>query len=138
MKSKPQKDLKLEGIIESHQKKEHHDPLDNISNQIIIIVFISLLFLASVFMFLSSEPNQDNLSAYAIVEYKNIVPEFKIFDNISMTIENIRSSNDQPYILMMMFVGWIMVAGLINIALHEKELKKQEELESEKKMQLKK
>jgi hypothetical protein len=132
MKNDLKKDLKLEGIIESHQKKEHHDPLDIISNHVIVIVFISLLFLASVFMFLSSEPNQDNLTAYAVVEYKDITPEFKIFDKISLALENIRNSNDQPYLLMTLFVGWIMVAGLINIALHEKELKKQEELESKK------
>jgi hypothetical protein len=128
MKNNP-KDLKLEGIIETHQHKEHHDPLELISNHVIVIVFISLLFLASVFMFFTSEPNNDNSTAYAIVEYKNLVPDFKVFDKISSGLESIRNSNDQPYLLMMMFVGWIMVAGLINIALHEKELKKQEQRE---------
>jgi hypothetical protein len=124
MKSNP--DSKLEGIIRSSHQIEHHDKLDIIANHVIVIVFISLLFLASVFMFFTSEPNTENATAYAIVEYKNVIPDFKVFDKISSGLEDIRNSNDRPYLLLMMFVGWIMVAGFINIALHEKEIKKQE------------
>ena len=42
-------------------------------------------------------------------------------------IDKARTSNDEPYLLLTMFVGWIMVVGLINISLHERQLNREEE-----------
>ncbi|MBN2457854.1 hypothetical protein JXB31_01860 [Candidatus Woesearchaeota archaeon] len=111
---------RLEKLVEEHHNTGHHDPLDLISNHVIMIVFISLLFLGSVFVFLTSVPSDSHATAYAIVEFK--APDFAFMDNVSAFLETIRLSNDQPYFLLTMFVAWIMVVGLINIALHEREL----------------
>ncbi len=122
-----QKKKSLERLVEHHDSDKyvkHFDLLDPISHHLVIIIFVSFLFIFAAFMFLIAEPTPNSTVAYAIFQYKPIHIQKDIAGSIGKLVYNIRHSEERPFVLLMLYTFWIVIFGLINMVMFERQRKK--------------
>ncbi len=116
---------RLENIIKEHEPSEHsvhHHPHEHIATHIALLIFISLFFLVSVFMFFTSSPAPT--TAHAIVEFNEINLDFGIGEKISGFFETLMNPEHRTELLFILYVSWILIVGVMNLYFVERELKK--------------
>ncbi len=118
----------LENLVKSQARDnhvKHFDPIDAISHHVVIVIFLSMLFLFSLVLFFTSVQNPGSATAYAIIEFK--APTFmnSIGSGVSGFISNVRQSEERPLILLTLYTFWIVIFGLVNMALYERNLHKE-------------
>ena len=114
----------LERLVQHHAKEKyvrHFDPLDAIAHHVVFIIFIALLFMFSTFMYLTAEPTPQSAVTYAIYEFEPVTIHKDIANSIGDFIYNVRNSEDRPFVLLLLYTFWIVIFGLINMVLFERE-----------------
>ena len=118
----------LEGIVKGNKKPnhvKHFDPTEAIHHHIVLILFISMMFLFSLVLFFTSEPMPESAVSYAIYEFQPITIHKDIGAGVSEFIYNVRHSEDRPLVLLTLYTFWIVIFGLVNMALYEKSIHKE-------------
>lgn len=101
----------------------HFDPIDAISHHVVAVVFIALLFLASLVMFFLAEPTQE-ATTYAIYTFEPITIHKEIGTGITEFVDSVRHSENRPLVLLSLYTFWIIIFGLVNMVLYERELER--------------
>ncbi len=117
----------LENIVKSKEGDnhvKHFDPVDAISHHVVLVIFLCMLFLFSLVLFFTSEQNPASATAYAIMQFKTPTVFHSMGAGISGFISNVRQSEDRPLILLTLYTFWIVIFGLVNMALYERNLQK--------------
>jgi ABC-type transport system involved in multi-copper enzyme maturation permease subunit len=116
----------LEGIVEDHGKHrhvKHYDALDAVNKHVVFLIFLALMFLVGLIMFMFAEPNPD-ATAYAIVEFEPVTIHTEMADAVSGALHSIRLSEDRPLLMLALYTFWIIVFGLINMVIYERQIEK--------------
>ena len=114
----------LERIVEHHAKVKyvkHFDPLDAISHHVVFVIFLALLFMFGIFMFMTAEQTPQTATTFAIYEFEPITIHKDIANSVSDFIYNIRHSEERAFVLLALYTFWIIIFGLVNTVLFERE-----------------
>jgi len=113
----------LESIVKRQDNHvKHFDPAEAIHHHVVFVIFIAMMFLMGIFMFLMAEPGDP--TAYAIVQFEPITIHHDIANSVSGFIDNVRHSENRPLVLLALYTFWIVIFGLINMVLYERQLRK--------------
>jgi len=118
----------LESLVKCVAKDNHvrhFDPIDAISHHVVFVVFISLMFLMGLFLFMTSEPGPTQATTFAIYEFEPVTFHKDIASTVSDFINNVRNSEDRPLVLLALYTFWIIIFGLVNMAIYERNLHKE-------------
>jgi len=114
----------LETIVGKQKHVKHHDPLEPINHHVVFLLFISLLFLMGVFVFLTAAPGEGSATTYAIMDFNKITIHKDIASSVSNFISDVRHSENRPLVLLVLYTFWIILFGLINMVLFERQIRK--------------
>jgi len=115
----------LENIVKRQDNHvKHFDPIDAISHHVVFLIFIAIMFLMGVFLFFAASPGPDAATTYALYEFEPITIHKEIGESVSNFVENVRNSENRPLVLLILYTFWIIIFGLINMVLFERNVRK--------------
>ena len=101
-----------------HHKINNH-PHEHIATHVVAIVFISLFFLLSAFMFLIAEPSPT--TAHAIVDFSEV--DLGVGEKISEVTDTFLDPRFRNELLFILYVSWILIVGVVSLYYTERQLK---------------
>ncbi len=117
----------LENLVKEDARRghvHHIDPLQAISHHLVFLVFIGLAFLLMLFVYFIAPATPESATSFVIYEFEPITVHKEIAGAVFDFIFKVRHSEDRPLVLLALYTFWIVIFGLINMVLYERNLKK--------------